>query len=169
MGMHTPPPPLLTPVPRQTGGVLARNTGGGLASAPTTLSSAAGSTGAGMGPGMTGAGMTGGYAEPGSRAGSLFAGLGVVVAGGAIAAILLAGGGGNPSPSEAASTTPPPVTVDAGVELDAAPIDAAVEEPPIDAAPPPVDAAIDARKRRTPRGNTNGHSTRLGSSVDRGD
>ena len=62
--------------------------------------------------------------------------------------------------------------LDAGVAVDAAPPDAAaVVAAPIDAAPPPVDASIDARKRRTNRGdNDNGTSSQgSGSAVDRGD
>jgi tRNA A-37 threonylcarbamoyl transferase component Bud32 len=166
-GMHTPAPLLtphgmLTPAPRMSGGQSA-------VMAPTTLSAAAGA-------GTTGAGVA---APPKKSRGLLFGAIGAVVAGGAIAAITLSGGGGKDGGGTSGAATPPAV-IDAGAAaappVDAAPavaIDAGVE---VDAAPPPVDAGVDApvkdrhRKPRGDKNNGNGNQgSGTGSSVDRGD
>ena len=165
-GMHTPPPLLtphgmLTPAPRMSGGQSA-------VMAPTTLSAAAGA-------GTTNAGVA---EAPKKSRGVLFGAIGAVVAGGAIAAIVLGGGSKGGGGTSGAST--PPAVIDAGAAaappVDAAAaveVDAGVE---VDAAPPPVDAAVDAPvkdKHRKPRGdknNGNGNQgSGTGSSVDRGD
>ena len=165
-GMRTPSPLLtphgmLTPAPRNTGGALA-------ASAPTTLSAAAGA-------GATSAGV-----EPPrrSRAG-LFAVLGLAVAGAGIGAVVVLGGGGGKKADAPATGTgaaaavvvdagTPPAVVDAAAALvDAAPVVDAAELADAAEAPP------DARKRNSNRGDKrNGSSSNgsgSGSSVDRGD
>ncbi len=175
----TPPPLLATPIPaRVTAGIPG-------ASAPTTLSAAAGA-------GMTDAGTAG--ASKRSSRGFLLAGIGVVLAGGAAAAILFSGGGTSSSSNASAPPPLPAVATDAGVTAVIAPTPATPTVTPPDAAPPadaapPTDAAPPAdaappiesgtaapthsgkSKNKFPGNKNNAQSTRGSSSpnIDRGD
>jgi serine/threonine-protein kinase len=162
--------------------------------APTMISGGTGGRATTTRSAATGAGPTGaGLAGPPRRSsrGSLFAGIGVVLAGGVVTVIILSGDGRSSLSSAAASLHTPSASIDAGVAVVVAPslVDAtevalpSAVTPPIDAAPaidatPGVDAtpAVDAptgrgKRNTTPRGNkTNDQSTQGldSSSVDRG-